>query len=93
MICIAAGVIPTVAKRRHLALIALMLIATAAGATVGRIIWERQHPDFPSVLFCKGSGGELGRHRWEYMGWCSIPGAILVPLAAAAFAAVRNRSD
>jgi hypothetical protein len=93
MICIAAGVIPTVAKQWHVALIVSMLLATMAGGAIGRAVWESRNPDFPRVLFRKDVGGELARQRWEYMGWCSIPGAVLVPLASAAIAAFRKRSD
>ena len=83
-ICIAAGVIPIVAKRWHVALIVLMLLATIAGAMLGRAVWESRHPDFPRVLFRRDVGGELAQQRWEFMGWCAIPAAVVVPLAVAA---------
>lgn len=92
MICIASGVIPAVAKRWHVALIILMLLATITSASIGRAVWESQHPDFPKMLFGRYVGGDLERQRWEFMGWSSILGAMLVPLAAA-WAAVRKRTD
>jgi hypothetical protein len=94
MVCLLFGVIGTVARRWHGALVLLAFAAAAAGSVIGHAAWCAQHPGFGLRNdYGEQRSEELSLQHRRYCGWGIVLGFISVPLAAAIRSATRTRRD
>ena len=93
VVLISFGVVPLVTRRRHVALVSLILPAALAGALAGAMIWDLRH--LGQVVHPTGNleSTESWRLAEAYCGWGALLGACVVPLIAAGLAALRTRAD
>ena len=92
MTCVLFGLIATTAKRWHVVLVVLALFAAIPRAFASVSIWSLRHPDFhPTVQLPADDHEErLFAENRIYGTLGVILGALSVPLAAAASAAIRK---